>query len=454
MVADSRHCDNTTVIEHAAPNATSNQVFRSVLAGAARGVYQGCIKVGQIAQKTDARQLSRALLLSHRAEIVTKPELEIFADDVKCSHGATAGELDANALFFLRARGIPEAEARTLLIEAFFGEALDKIENARLREAVAKMCMAGSPPMPARPPMSNNLLALKETSHFDVRAIREQFPILSRKIHGKPLVYLDNGASAQKPQIVLDAIMRGYADIYSNVHRGAHFLSGEATVAFEQARETCRAFVNAAKSDEIIFTKGGTEAINLVASSLGADICEGDEIIVSEMEHHSNIVPWNFLRERKGAVLKWAPIRDDGAFDLDAFAACQRAYENRGDHPHVQRAGHADAGRRDYKTGAWRRRQGADRRLSGLCPRIVDVQALDCRFLRLHRPQALRPHRHRLLVRQVRSAQRNAALSGRRRNDRRRLQGQGHLCARRRTGSRRARRRSWKPSGWAPRSTS
>ncbi len=138
MVADQRHCDNTTVIEHAAPNATSNQVFRSVLAGSARGVYQGCIKVGQVAQKTDARQLSRALLLSHKAEIVTKPELEIFADDVKCSHGATAGELDANALFFLRARGIPEAEARAMLIEAFFGEALDKIESDVLREAVAK----------------------------------------------------------------------------------------------------------------------------------------------------------------------------------------------------------------------------------------------------------------------------------------------------------------------------
>jgi Fe-S cluster assembly protein SufD len=138
MVAESRHCDNTTVIEHAAPNTTSNQVFRSVLAGSARGVYQGCIKVGQVAQKTDARQLSRALLLSHRCEIVTKPELEIFADDVKCSHGATAGELDANALFFLRARGIPEAEARALLIEAFFGEALDKIENEILREAVAR----------------------------------------------------------------------------------------------------------------------------------------------------------------------------------------------------------------------------------------------------------------------------------------------------------------------------
>jgi Fe-S cluster assembly protein SufD len=137
MVANSRHCDNTTVMEHAAPNATSNQVFRAVLAGSGRGVYQGCVKVAQAAQKTDARQLSRALLLSHKAEIVTKPELEIYADDVKCSHGATAGELDANALFFLRARGIPEAQARALLIEAFFGEALDKIEDEKLREAVS-----------------------------------------------------------------------------------------------------------------------------------------------------------------------------------------------------------------------------------------------------------------------------------------------------------------------------
>ncbi|MBB4198785.1 cysteine desulfurase [Rhodoblastus sphagnicola] len=168
--------------------------------------------------------------------------------------------------------------------------------------------------------MSSNL-ALKDTARFDVRALREQFPILSRTVHGKPLVYLDNGASAQKPQIVLDALMRGYTEIYSNVHRGAHFLSGEATMAFEQARESCRAFVNAAKSDEIVFTKGGTEAINLVASGLGAEICEGDEIIVSEMEHHSNIVPWHFLRERKGAVLKWAPIKQDGSFDLEAFAA-------------------------------------------------------------------------------------------------------------------------------------
>jgi Fe-S cluster assembly protein SufD len=139
LVADKRHCDNTTVVHHAAPNTASKQTFRGVLAGAGRGVYQGCVQVAQAAQKTDAKQLSRALLLSHRAEIVTKPELEIFADDVKCSHGATAGELDANALFFLRARGIPETEARALLVEAFLGEALDMIGDDALRVPAAEM---------------------------------------------------------------------------------------------------------------------------------------------------------------------------------------------------------------------------------------------------------------------------------------------------------------------------
>lgn len=142
MVAHKRHCDNTTVFDHAVENTTSNQVFRGVLAGASRGVYQGCVKVGKGAQKTDARQLSRAMLLSHKAEIVTKPELEIYADDVKCSHGATAGELDANALFFLRARGIEEAEARALLIEAFVVEAIDRIESEELRDIVIEHARA------------------------------------------------------------------------------------------------------------------------------------------------------------------------------------------------------------------------------------------------------------------------------------------------------------------------
>ncbi|HUO54255.1 MAG TPA: SufS family cysteine desulfurase [Rhodoblastus sp.] len=169
--------------------------------------------------------------------------------------------------------------------------------------------------------MSNKALALSAAAPaFDVAAARADFPILSRLVYNKPLVYLDNGASAQKPKVVLDAIMSGYVDTYANVHRGAHFLSNESTNLFEKARESCRRFVNAKKVEEIIFTKGGTEAINLVASSIGAAIGDGDQIVISEMEHHSNIVPWNFLRERKGAELVWAPLAADDSFDLDAFA--------------------------------------------------------------------------------------------------------------------------------------
>lgn len=133
LAADSRHCDNTTVIAHKAPDTTSRQTFRGVLGGRARGVYQGCVKVARDAQRTDARQMSRALLLSRNAEIATKPELEILADDVKCSHGATAGEIDGAALFFLRARGIPEVEARALLVEAYLSEAVAALEDETLR---------------------------------------------------------------------------------------------------------------------------------------------------------------------------------------------------------------------------------------------------------------------------------------------------------------------------------
>ncbi|MFI5410072.1 cysteine desulfurase [Kaistia sp. UC242_56] len=161
---------------------------------------------------------------------------------------------------------------------------------------------------------------MSEQGAYDVQAIRRDFPILSRTVYGKPLVYLDNGASAQKPQAMLDAVTKAYSEEYANVHRGLHYLSNVATDAYEKSRETVRRFLNAGSVDEIIFTRSSTEAINLVASSLGQmEIVEGDEIIVSILEHHSNIVPWHFLRERKGAVIKWAPIADDGTFLLDEF---------------------------------------------------------------------------------------------------------------------------------------
>jgi cysteine desulfurase/selenocysteine lyase len=154
---------------------------------------------------------------------------------------------------------------------------------------------------------------------YDVERIRADFPILTREVYGKPLVYLDNGASAQKPKAVLDAIDQAYRLEYANVHRGLHYLSNTATQRFEDARAVVRQFLNAGSQDEIIFTGNSTGAINLVASSFGATLREGDEIVVSIMEHHSNIVPWHFLRERKGCVLKWARISDSGEFLLDEF---------------------------------------------------------------------------------------------------------------------------------------
>jgi len=155
---------------------------------------------------------------------------------------------------------------------------------------------------------------------FDVEKIRADFPILSRQVHGKPLVYLDNGASAQKPNAVIDAVSHVYSHEYSNVHRGLHHLSNATTEAYEVAREKVRAFLNAPSTDEIVFTKGTTEAINLVAYGWAMKhLQEGDEIVLTIMEHHSNIVPWHFLRERMGVKLKWVYVDEDGSFNMDAF---------------------------------------------------------------------------------------------------------------------------------------
>jgi cysteine desulfurase/selenocysteine lyase len=156
---------------------------------------------------------------------------------------------------------------------------------------------------------------------YDLAKVRADFPALSMQVYGKPLVYLDNGASAQKPKAVLDRIMHAYTHEYANVHRGLHYLANAATEAYEGGRESVRKFINAPSTEQIIFSRSATESLNLVAASMGRllQIGEGDEIVVSLLEHHSNIVPWHFHRERAGAVLKWSAIRDDGSFDLEAF---------------------------------------------------------------------------------------------------------------------------------------
>ncbi|MBE7731704.1 cysteine desulfurase [Devosia faecipullorum] len=157
---------------------------------------------------------------------------------------------------------------------------------------------------------------------FDLQKVRADFPILSEQIHGNRLVYLDSGASAQKPAQVLERMDRAFRHEYANVHRGLHTLANRATEGYEAGRESARRFLNAGRIEEIIFTKSATEAINLVASSFaGPRIAAGDEIVTTIMEHHSNIVPWHFHRERQGAVLKFIDVREDGALDLDAFEA-------------------------------------------------------------------------------------------------------------------------------------
>ena len=155
---------------------------------------------------------------------------------------------------------------------------------------------------------------------YDINKIRDSFPILSRTVYGKPLVYLDNGATTQKPLCVLDAMREEYLNVNANVHRGVHWLSQQATDLHEAARETVRKFINARSTNEIVFTRGTTESLNLIASSFTEDCMkEGDEVIVSTMEHHSNIVPWQLQAQRRGIVLKVIPMTEEGVLDLDAY---------------------------------------------------------------------------------------------------------------------------------------
>ncbi len=157
---------------------------------------------------------------------------------------------------------------------------------------------------------------------YDVNRIRADFPILAREVNGRPLVYLDNGASAQKPRCVIDAMTQFYEQDYANVHRGLHYLSNVATEKYESVRGTVARFLNAPSEEEIVFTTGSTEAINLVSYAWAAPRLQpGDEIVLSILEHHANIVPWHFLRERQGVVLKWVEIEADGSLDPEKVIA-------------------------------------------------------------------------------------------------------------------------------------
>ena len=250
------------------------------------------------------------------------------------------------------------------------------------------------------------------TASFDIAKIRRDFPVLGEKIRGKDLVYFDNGATTQKPLTVIYALQRYYARENANIHRGVHFLSQQATFAYERARGRVGQFINAHESSEVVFVRGTTEALNLVAHSYGrSQLGPDDEIIVSQLEHHSNIVPWQLLCEEKGARLRAVPISDTGEFLFDEY---ERLLSERTRIVAVAHASNAlgtilpvkEIAALAHQHGAVVVVDGAPRSTppTGRCtrPRL--------RLLRLFRAQALRPHRHRRALRQAGPFTRHAAL--------------------------------------------
>jgi cysteine desulfurase/selenocysteine lyase len=223
---------------------------------------------------------------------------------------------------------------------------------------------------------------MSDSKKMDIEQIRADFPILHQQVNGKPLVYLDNGATTQKPQVVIDAIANYYRTTNSNVHRGAHTLSDQATQMFEDARITMQKFLNAAKSEEIIWTRGTTDSINLVAQTwVRSNVKAGDEIIISGMEHHSNIVPWQMVCEQTGAILKVIPVLDDGSLDYDGYLKLLSDKTKFVAVVHVSNALGTlnpveDIIREAHKVGAKTLIDGAQ----AVAHWDIDVQALDCDF--------------------------------------------------------------------------
>lgn len=257
-------------------------------------------------------------------------------------------------------------------------------------------------------------------SQFDVSAIRSRFPILQQQVNGHPLVYLDNAATTQKPESVIEAIADYYRCDNANVHRGAHALSDRATERFEIARQKVAEFIGAPSKDQILWTRGTTEGINLVAASWGAQyLTAGDRVLVSAMEHHSNIVPWQMIAARQGATVEPIPVDAAGNIDMAAFAALLDSRVKMVSVAHVSNAlGTVNPVPAIIELA----HQAGARVLIDAAQSIahwpVNVAELDCDFLRLFRPQNVWPYGNGCALWQARAAGGDAALSGRRRNDR------------------------------------
>ena len=254
---------------------------------------------------------------------------------------------------------------------------------------------------------------------FDVRKIREDFPILKQKMHGKPLVYLDNAATSQKPQAVIDALMHYYTQYNANIHRGVYLLSERSTQAYEDARVKLQRFMNAAESREIIYVRGSTEGINLVAQTWGRQhIGAGDEILITAMEHHSNIVPWQILCEEKGARLRVGPINDRGELIMDEFEKLINDRTRLVSVAHVSNALGTINPVKQIVQMAHARNIPVLIDGAQAAPHMkIDVQALDCDFYAISGHKLFGPDGHWRPVRQGQAAGIHASLPGRRRHD-------------------------------------
>ena len=302
-----------------------------------------------------------------------------------------------------------------MLVRAFLAEALDAVDardGARRAGARGRGLVGEAGGMNVDDP--------RPAAMLDVARIREDFPILRQTIRGKPLVFLDSAASAQKPRAVIDAMREAMETQYANVHRGLHWMSERTTDAYEAARDAVAALLNARDRHEIVFTRNITESLNLMAHSYGRGVLKpGQAVLISGMEHHSNIVPWQLLRDAHGIELRVAPITDAGELDMDGVrgAAGRRQGRPGVDDAYVERAGHLHAGRADRADRACARRQGAVRRRAGGGAPARRCAGAGLRFLRVHRAQAVRPDRHRRAVGAARAARCDAAVPRRRRDD-------------------------------------
>ena len=257
-----QHIDNFVNVDHAFPNCTSNQLFKGVLDDMSTGAFNGRIYVAPDAQGTLAYQKNNNILLTDDAKMDTKPQLEIYADDVKCSHGATVGQLDDNALFYLQSRGIDKRQARLMLMFGFAHEVIQNIKVEALRERMDNLVMQRLKGELVAMCKLYGKMRVNQNAGEGYFRNKSRFSDSSEKVYDKPLIYFDNGATTQKPLCVLDAVKEVYTTYNGNIHRGVHAMSDLTSEAYENAREKVRSFINAGKREEIVFTSGTTGSIN------------------------------------------------------------------------------------------------------------------------------------------------------------------------------------------------